>query len=205
MVEIHADWNRLNVIRMGGNTGWEVLWTSCPSPECGKFIFDLKQPSGDRKRVFPTGSSRPPAPKEVPEMIAHDYEEACLVLQFSPKASAALSRRCLQTILHQHGYKARDLAVEIDMLLNEPNPRKAISDSLRTTIDGIRCFGNFSVHPITDLTSLQVIEVEPEEAEWCLETVEEMFQHFYVRPIKAKERKDALDAKLIAAGKPPSK
>lgn len=55
------------------------------------------------------------------------------------------------------------------------------------------------------MTTLQVIAVEPEEAEWCLEIVEEMFEHFYVKPAQAKARKAALDAKLAAAGKPPSK
>jgi hypothetical protein len=127
------------------------------------------------------------------------------VLPLSAKASAALARRCLQTILREHGYKDRDLAKEIDLLLNETDPRKAIPESLRQTIDGIRNFGNFSAHPITDLTTLQIIDVEPEEADWCLDIVEEMFQHFYVRPALAKARKVALDAKLKAAGKPLSK
>lgn len=141
----------------------------------------------------------------MPPDIGQDYIEACRVLPFSAKASAALSRRCLQTILHKHGYKARDLAKEIDLLLNEADPKKGIPELLRLTVDGIRDFGNFSAHPITDLTTLQIIDVEPEEAEWCLETVEEMFRHFYVRPEQAKIRKAALDAKLAAAGKPPSK
>jgi hypothetical protein len=47
--------------------------------------------------------------------------------------------------------------------------------------------------------------VEPGEAEWCLEILEEMFDHYYVKPEQAKARKAALDAKLLAAGKPPSK
>jgi hypothetical protein len=32
---------------------------------------------------------------------------------------AGLSRRCLQNMLHEGGYKARDLSKEIDLLLNE--------------------------------------------------------------------------------------
>jgi hypothetical protein len=111
----------------------------------------------------------------------------------------------LQTILREHSYKARDLAKEIDLLLGETDPAKAIPESLRLTVDSIRNFGNFSAHPVTDLTTLQIIDVEPEEAEWCLETVEEMFRHFYTRPAQAKARKAALDAKLAAAGKPPSR
>jgi hypothetical protein len=92
-----------------------------------------------------------------------------------------------------------------DLLLNEPDPKKALPHKLRQTVDAIRNFGNFSAHPIDDKTTLQVIEVEPHEAEWCLMTVEELFEHFYVGPSAALAMKAALDAKLAAAGKPPSK
>lgn len=50
-----------------------------------------------------------------------------------------------------------------------------------------------------------MIDVEPHEAEWCLEIIEELFDHFYVGPAVTKAKKAALDAKLAAAGKPPSK
>ena len=73
------------------------------------------------------------------------------------------------------------------------------------TVDAIRNFGNFSAHPINDITSLQVIDVQPQEAEWCLEILEALFEHFYVGPAAAAAKKKALDAKLKGAGKPPSK
>jgi len=73
------------------------------------------------------------------------------------------------------------------------------------TVDGIRNFGNFSAHPIDDKTTLQVIDVEDHEAEWCLETIEELFEHFYVGPATAKTMIDNLNAKLAAAGKSPMK
>lgn len=154
---------------------------------------------------YPSGANRGPVPAQVPGTIASDYIEACNVLPISAKASAALSRRCLQAILRSHGYSAKDLAKEIDLLLNESDPSKAIPASLRMTVDAVRGFGNFSAHPITDQTTLQIIDVEPEEAEWCLEVIEEMFQHFYVRPAEAAARKAALNAKLAQAGKPPAK
>jgi hypothetical protein len=52
------------------------------------------------------------------ESIATDYVEACRVLLASAKASAALSRRCLQVMLHDQGYKKRDLAKQVEQLLN---------------------------------------------------------------------------------------
>jgi hypothetical protein len=158
-----------------------------------------------RLRVYPANTFRKPPPAETPPDIKEDYEEACRVLPISQKASAALSRRCLQAILRGQGYTQRDLAQQIDALLNEPNPAKAIPTALRQTVDVIRNFGNFSVHPVTDQTTLQVIPVETGEADWCLDILDEMFDHYYVKPAQAKARKDALDAKLAAAGKPPSK
>jgi Domain of unknown function (DUF4145) len=140
-----------------------------------------------------------------PEQIAVDYIEACNVLPISAKASAALSRRCLQNILDAHGYIERDLAREIDALLKEADPVKVLPASLRQTVDSIRNFGSFSAHPIDDKTTLQVIDVEAAEAEWCLEIIEELFEHFYVGPAIAKAKKAALDAKVAAAGKPASK
>jgi Domain of unknown function (DUF4145) len=128
-----------------------------------------------------------------------------LHVPISTKASAALSRRCLQTILRNQGYAQRDLAHQIDALLGEQDLAKAIPMALRETVDAIRNFGNFSAHPVTDQTTLQIIPVEPHEAEWCLEILEEMFDHYYVRPAQAAARKAALNAKLAAAGKPKSK
>lgn len=192
----------------GGPGFWEVHFASCPA--CRRAIIRLEfrrsfQHLDLQIQAYPLGSSRGPTPVAVPAEISGDYEEACNVLAISPKASAALSRRCLQNMLHANGYKNRDLAREIDLLLDEPDRSKAIPSKLRTTIDAIRNFGNFSAHPIDNKTSLQIIDVEPEEAEWCLEVVEEMFDHFYVGPAEAAAKKAKLNAKLIAAGKPLSK
>lgn len=56
-----------------------------------------------------------------------------------------------------------------------------------------------------DKTTLQVIDVEPHETEWCLETIEGLFARFYVGPAAAKAKKAGLNAKLAAGGKPPAK
>jgi hypothetical protein len=93
------------------------------------------------RTVYPLGTNRGPVSPEVPSAIAADYIEACTVLPFSAKASAALSRRCLQAVLHDAGYRGRDLNAEIDLLLNEADPRKAIPARLRDTVDTIRHFG----------------------------------------------------------------
>jgi hypothetical protein len=207
-INFHEMWQAHEFVWVGNYTGYQYRICQCSA--CSGFVVEFSERAAfddddDWRLIFPIGANRGPVPVEVPDRIRVDYVEACNVLPLSAKASAALARRCLQNILRSNGYKAKDLATEIDRLLSETDASKAIPQSLRMTVDGIRNFGNFSAHPINDVTSLQVIEVEPHEAEWCLEILEEMFEHFYVRPAQAKARKAALDAKLSAAGKPASK
>jgi uncharacterized protein DUF4145 len=208
----HWDWIGIRPPTGPDPTGWTAGITRCPACS-GETIRLCRYSSVENAQAdtlldfitYPRSTHRKPTPQEVPEDIKADYEEACLVLPLSNKASAALSRRCLQTILRGQGYVQRDLVKQIDALLTEPDPTKAIPTALRQTVDAIRNFGNFSAHPITDQTTLQIIAVEPNEAEWCLDILEDMFDHYYVRPAVVAVRRAALDAKLAAAGKPPSK
>jgi hypothetical protein len=224
----HDHWDLANINREEwkrgideGKSYWQSHYTPCPACKeptidisCSSTSFDSgsSHVSGSishveliRVRVYPRHTFRKPTPAEVPLGIKEDYEEACRVLADSQKASAALSRRCLQAILREHGYNQHNLWQQIDSVLAEPCPAKALPSALRDTVDAIRCFGNFSAHPITDQTTLQVIPVDEGEAEWCLEILEEMFDHYYVKPERAKVLKAQLDAKLEAAGKPKSK
>jgi hypothetical protein len=141
----------------------------------------------------------------VPAAIAADYREANEVLPISAKASAALSRRCLQAVLTGAGYTDRNLADQVQKAIDENSAAKALPPALRDSLDAIRQFGNFSAHPITDQTTLQIIDVEEGEAEWSLELLGDMFDHYYVRPALAAEKRAALAEKLSAAGKPPMK
>jgi len=187
---------------------WRTRIMMCPA--CGQDILGLVrmgntgQPEWTRL-IYPEGSSRGPVSPDVPAHIAADYNEAAKVLPLSPKASAALSRRCAQAVLREAGYPQRDLAVQINAALIEADPRKAIPSGLRTTLDLIRNFGNFAAHIVNDKTTLQIIDVQDHEAEYCLDVLDALFDHYYVKPAEAQRRKRVLDATLRSADKPPSK
>ncbi len=193
------------------NIRWDYRATACTA--CRGIIVSLAENvhTGQDYRqrslhsVFPKGTNRSPTPKEVPQKIRVDYEEACQVLALSPKASAALARRCLQAILREQGYAQNNLVDQIDAALNETDARKALPPHICDAMDAVRHFGNFSAHPMTDITALQIIDVESGEAEWCLEILEHMFDHYYVRPAQIAARKAALNTKLQKAGKKPAK
>ena len=152
--------------------------------------------------VWPKGASRTPVPVEVPSEIVEDYKELRLVLSDSPKASGALSRRCLQNLLRRAaGIKAGDLSSEIQQVLDSGRLPTPIAEN----IDAVRNIGNFAAHPNKSKSTGEVLPVEPGEAEWNLDVLESLFDFYFVQPARAKAKRDALNKKLVDAGKPPLK
>lgn len=99
-------------------------------------------------------------------VVSEDYREAVNLLRMSPRASAAFARRCLQTILREQGYSQRDLVDQISALLEEMDLARAVPHYVTSSVDAIRNFGNFSVHPVENKNTAALIDVEAGEAEW---------------------------------------
>ena len=193
---------------------WLLVQQTCPA--CNRFVLHLQ--CGDSRirlgdivglrnvekniLVRPKGINRSPCPPEIPDGFATDYREACLVVADSAKASAALSRRCMQHILREKaGIRHSDLATEIQECLDKRVFPTYIADSL----DAVRNIGNFASHPIKTKSTGEIVDVEPGEAEWNLDVLEALFDFFFVGPAKVKAKKEALNKKLDDAGKPPMK
>lgn len=198
---------------------WIVVRRLCPA--CKKMILYLQcgpgsfvQTHGGRSfkglqqvmkesLIQPKGASRPPCPPEVNlQNIANDYSEACLVLADSPKAAAALGRRCLQNLLRDHvKVKPGNLADEIQQVLDTGK----LPSGLHESIDAIRNIGNFAAHPMKSQQTGLILDVEPGEAEWTLDVLEELFDFYFVLPALIRKKKDDFNKKLQQAGKPPIK
>ena len=214
-VEVNVDFSE-KYIGKYGNIFYSLFYMRCPNSECDKPIVLLgkannadkypdgtisieEQPSCNFKQLFPVGSGRMPAAPEVEPQFAEDYNEACLVLPFSPKASAALSRRCLQNIIRiKENIKKKNLMLEIDELISLNKLPSFLSDNLQT----IRGFGNIAAHGMEDQVSGQILDVEPEEADFLLDILELMFDFYFVQPAKAAKIRVSLNKKLSSAGKP---
>ncbi|MDD5568172.1 MAG: DUF4145 domain-containing protein [Candidatus Omnitrophica bacterium] len=182
---------------------WTAQYQICPA--CKKIIVCLKGKSsfGVKKfLVYPKGISRAPLSQDVPDDFSQDYKEACLVINDSPKASAALSRRCLQNIIRGvAGVKKSDLNKEIEELLDT----KSLPTRLADSVDAIRVLGNFAAHPIKSTNTGEIVDVEPGEAEWLLDVLEGLFDFYFVQPAELGRKRDQLNKKLADAGKPPIK
>lgn len=184
---------------------WLIERDTCP--ECKKFVLTLlllqKNKYGNeqlvRSRIVHPKANVRKCPKEVTDVYSSDFNESALVLVDSPKASAALSRRCLQNLLREQvKTQAKDLAAQIQEVIDG----NLLPSYLQEDLDAVRNIGNFAAHPMKSLQTGEVIDVEPEEASWNLDVLEALFEYLFVQPKKNEARKKALNEKLKAAGKP---
>ena len=150
---------------------WKLAAYKCPNPECQKLFLYLARLEIERTGpprhtyieekpiecflIYPKGATRKKAPPEVPIEIAKDFNEAVLILNDSPRASAALSRRCLQNILREKAkVKPGNLSDEIQEIID----RKELPSYLAECLDHIRIIGNFAAHPIKSERTGEIIE-----------------------------------------------
>lgn len=196
----------------------QVLWDYCPV--CEKAILILRRGTGKPQKdnyygrpsyelrgiekeelLFPKHLSTVVG-NDVPEVYRSELAEASAVLSLSPKASAALSRRLLQTVLREEfNVRRGSLAKEIESFIQRDDLPTYLADQ----IDAVRNIGNFAAHPIKDKSTGEIVEVEPGEAEWLIEVLKDLFDFAFVRPRRLAERKNRLNEKQSAAGKPPMK
>jgi uncharacterized protein DUF4145 len=184
---------------------WKVQCPACHRPIIVLEKFEMRGDDGwyppeapvETRLVWPKAISRSAVPLDVPGKIRKDYEEAALVLADSEKASAALSRRCLQALLRDvAGMNQKNLSQQIDAAL------PTLPGYLQPELDAVRNIGNFAAHPIKSSATGEIIDVEPGEAEWNLEVLEQLFDFYFVRPKIAQKKRDDLNKKLADANKP---
>jgi len=183
---------------------WRAFHQRCP--ECQGDIIQMDRlpttaPGSTpiaKFTAFPKAVSRP-VPAEVPDPYRSDFEEACAVLTLSPKASAALSRRCLQSILRDKAKSTKkDLYDQIEEVIVSGTVPSHIVDDLHA----VRNIGNFAAHPAKSTTSGAILDVEPGEAEWNLDVLDSLFDFYFIQPALSARRKVDLNKKLQEAGKP---
>ena len=63
----------------------------------------------------------------------------------------------------------------------------------------------FAAHPIKSKSTGEVVDVEPGEAEWNLDILEQLFDFYFVQADLLRKKKEKLNQKLADVGKPPMK
>jgi hypothetical protein len=147
-------------------------------------------------RVIWPRKAYPDPPEEVPPHLADLFRQAAAVLEDSPMASAALSRRCLQQVLEEAGgVTAGNLDKQIDQVEAE------LPSDVARVLDEVREIGNFAAHPRKSQHTGEVMEVEPTEAAWNVEALALVFDHYFVKPSHAQQKRDRINQMLREAGR----
>lgn len=189
-----------------GQTGLQILSYACPNQDCKELVIRVswKHLVLDRfgnphltERIFEwqlrPESSAKPQPDYIPSQLREDYYEACQIRDLSPKASATLSRRCLQGIIRDFwGVKDKpNLRQEIEAI------KEKLDTATWEAIDTLRRIGNIGAHMEND-TNL-IVSVDPKEAQLLLGLIETLFEEWYVakhdREQKMQELKQLGEAK----------
>lgn len=121
-------------------------------------------------------------PQYIPSALVEDYQEACLIRNLSPKASATLARRCLQGMIRDFcGIRKGTLFEEIKELRQKVDAGtgpKGVELETLEAIDAIRKIGNIGAHLERDINV--IVEVDPDEAKILIELLEMLFKDWYV-------------------------
>jgi hypothetical protein len=165
----------------------QTVFIVCPNSKCREFTLEASLYNADTDQVgqwYAAGpvlqtwklippSNAKPFPDYIPPQIIQDYQEACLIADASPKASATLARRCLQGMIRDFwGVAKRDLKTEIEELKGHLDPETW------EAIDAIRKIGNIGAHMEKDVNV--IIDVEPGEASKLLWLIEVLIREWYI-------------------------
>ena len=140
-------------------------------------IYYIRRRNGSRVQdvhvpIRPISSAKQ-FPLYIPEAIRQDYEEACAIVNLSPKASATLSRRCLQGMIRDFwGITKPTLNKEIDELQNQ------IPSDLWSSIDALRQLGNIGAH--MEKGTNVIVDIDPNEANSLIQLIELLMKEWYI-------------------------
>ena len=193
---INITWYNIKLNKIS-NKRWVVFYGECPS--CNEMImkivddYSIETDPEESWLIHPKEVIQKQLSIYIPDRYSEPYTQALKILHISPDASAALSRRCLQDLLREeanitHG----NLSNEIQQVINSND----LSSDLRTSLHYIRKIGNLAAHPEKDIHAGKIVKVEPEEAKWVLDTLYDLFDHYFVRKKTTAERKAGIDAKI---------
>jgi len=183
---VHIKETVLAIENVDGPQRLRLVVVVCPNPSCRKWTLRVDTAPAHRNsygnwdsgkvtrqwQLMPEPEARP-FPNYIPEALRADYKEACLIKEKSPKASATLSRRCLQGMIRDFwGIKKGRLFDEIEAL------RDKVDTETWQAIDSVRQVGNIGAHMEKDVNV--IVDVEPVEASLLIWLIETLFKEWYI-------------------------
>lgn len=184
-----------------GHIGIYTKTTTCPNPVCKEYTISLHTYKTykignyshiDAAKKIDSWQLKPNSmaknfPSYIPKAILDDYNEACLIRDLSPKASATLSRRCLQGMIRDFWQVSGkpNLYEEIKAIEQKIDP------STLKAILAVKDIGNIGAHMEQDVNL--IIDVEKEEAQALIRLIEILLKDWYI----AKHERDQHLAEIV--------
>lgn len=172
----------------------KITAVACVNPDCHELTVHLELAAGttnfggwlEEKKLLSTTiwpeSSAKVQPDYIPKPIRDDYVEACRIKNLSPKASATLSRRCMQGMIRDFcGINDVTLYAQIktlERLKNENNAPKGVFDETIVALHDVRKIGNIGAHMEVDINL--IVDIDSNEAAVLIELIETLFEEWYV-------------------------
>ncbi len=195
----------------GGHSTVSLDRMYCANPECKQLVVRVHENyhlpphavSGPEMLTQtwiarPREASRPIDPL-VPEPLRADYREAAAILDASPRMSAVLSRRVLADLMERYANHAQfKLSERIDKFTAD----KSNPSGLRENLHHFREIADFGAHTQKD-DQAEILNVGREEAEWTLDLLDRLFDHFIVTPERDRKMRESMDERIKAAGRKP--
>lgn len=151
----------------------QVYHILCNNTQCKKFtVLAYCQHTKKQWDLIPENVYKQ-FPEYIPQQIRNDYQEACSIINNSPKAAATLLRRCLQGMIHDFwGIKEKNLNAEITVLKDK------VTATQWKALDGLRSIGNIGAHMEKDVDL--IIDIEPIEALKLQKLIELFLEKWYI-------------------------
>lgn len=152
----------------------KLIMHKCPA--CGKIsvqTYGLGSQYKDVTTYVYPKSKAIQFPDYVPQQIREDYQEAYAIFHLSPKASATLSRRCLQGMI-------RDFFNVHDNTLNDEinDISDQVTPTIKQVLHSVRQIGNIGAHMEKDVNL--ILEISDGEAEKLLKLIELLIKNWYI-------------------------
>lgn len=159
-----------------------VEFALCPA--CNKHSIKIIGVGSEVKSIesnFSPSSLAKQFPDYIPQSIRVDYEEACKIVNLSPKASATLSRRCLQGMIRDYWEVSgkKNLFEEINAIQDRIDPQ------VKNVLTGVRQLGNIGAHMEKDINL--IVDIDPSEANQLIKLIEYLMEQWYIKRYESEE------------------
>lgn len=163
------------MVHRGDWAKWDVTiyHIECSNEKCKKMsVIGVVESEDCQFDIIPSFTCKT-FPNYVPKQIRDDYQEACSIIELSPKAAATLLRRCLQGMLHDFwNIHEKNLNAEVTQLKDK------VSTSQWKAIDGVRSIGNIGAHMEQDINL--IIDIDLGEAKKLQSLIELLVDKWYI-------------------------